>query len=95
MFSDGPKLKDEASDVSVDIGERAELKCEATGNPTAEIIWRKRGNFHQLHSSSTYVIPNVRKEDFGVYICTARVVGFSEVSKDVYLTENGRWMSYH
>ena len=93
MFSDGPRFKDKPRHVSVDIGERAELKCEAKGNPTAEISWRKRGNFHTLHASSTYVIPNVQKQHFGVYICTATVLGFNEVSKDVYLTENGRWWS--
>lgn len=85
----GPKFKGEPSHVSVDIGDRAELKCEAEGNPTAEISWRKSEQFHKLHVSSTYVIPHVRKEHFGVYVCTATVLGFSEVSKDVYLTENG------
>ena len=75
--------------MSVDIGERAELRCEAEGNPTAEISWRKSEQFHKLHVSSTYVIPKVEKEHFGVYICTATVLGFNEVSKEVYLTQNG------
>ena len=89
-FTDGPKFEEEPTHVSVDFDERAELKCVAKGNPTARISWRKREQYHKLHESSTYVIPRVKKENFGVYICTAAVLGFNEVSKEVYLTQNGR-----
>ena len=75
--------------MSVDLDERAELKCVAKGNPTARISWKKREQYHKLHESSTYVIPRVKKENFGVYICKATVLGFNEVEKEVYLTQNG------
>lgn len=85
----GPKFKNEAQHVSADNGQRAELKCEAEGNPTAEITWRRQGKYQVLHTSSTYVIPSVKSGMFGIYTCTATVLGFNEISMDIYVTENG------
>lgn len=85
----GPKFKNDPQHVSVDRGERAELVCEADGNPTAEITWRRQGKYTVLHTGSTYVIPSVREGMFGVYTCTATVLGFNEISRDIYVTENG------
>ncbi|XP_060593093.1 irregular chiasm C-roughest protein-like [Ruditapes philippinarum] len=86
----GPLFKDkEPQHVPVDVGERAELRCEADGNPTAEVTWRRQGKYTVLHTSSTYVIPSVREGMFGVYTCTATVLGFNEISRDIYVTENG------
>ena len=94
-FSDGPRFIMDPSNVSVEIGQRAELRCVAEGNPRPEIIWRKSAQFHVLHVGPTFVIPSVGEEDFGIYICTATVLGFSEVSQDVYLTNNGIYMYTH
>ena len=88
-FADGPEFKNEPRHVSVDAGQRAELVCEADGNPTAEITWSRKGKFQVLHSSSTYVIPRVQEGMFGVYTCTATVLGFNQIMRDIYLTENG------
>ena len=99
MYSaDGPKFKDKVKHVSVDRNGRAELKCEADGNPTAEITWTRQGTTRVLHSSSTYVIPSVREGMFGVYTCIATVIGFYEISRDIYVTENGKifnWFFFH
>lgn len=75
--------------MSVDIGERAELICQADGNPSAEITWRRQNKYDILHTSSTYVIPSVRDGMFGVYTCTATVLGFHEIRRDIYVTQNG------
>ncbi|XP_052805322.1 irregular chiasm C-roughest protein-like [Mya arenaria] len=85
----GPKFKGDPAHVSVDQGERAELVCEAEGNPTAEITWRRQNKYSVLHTGSIYVIPSVREGMFGVYTCTATVLGFHEISRDIYVTENG------
>ncbi|WAR04391.1 ICCR-like protein, partial [Mya arenaria] len=87
--NDGPKFKGDPAHVSVDQGERAELVCEAEGNPTAEITWRRQNKYSVLHTGSIYVIPSVREGMFGVYTCTATVLGFHEISRDIYVTENG------
>ncbi|XP_066300460.1 nectin-4-like isoform X1 [Branchiostoma lanceolatum] len=55
------------------------LHCFADGNPKPEIMWTKAGSFIPLDSKhfpddgmATHVLANVRANDSGVYICTAR-----------------------
>lgn len=86
---DGPRFKSEPGHVSVDAGGRAELVCEADGNPTAAFTWRRQNKYTVLHTGSVYVIPRVQEGMFGVYTCTATVLGFHEISRDIYVTENG------
>ncbi|KAL3885785.1 hypothetical protein ACJMK2_025823 [Sinanodonta woodiana] len=85
----GPQFIGEPRHVNVEMNEAAELYCEADGNPAPSIIWRRKGEFRALSSKSRLRIARVGKGDFGVYVCTATVLGFNEVSREIYLTQNG------
>lgn len=85
----GPRFITTTSHVAVDLEENAKLKCEAEGNPQPSIIWRKKSSHHILGSGSTLELRQVREADLGTYCCTATVVGFNEISRDVLLLKNG------
>lgn len=89
-MADGPRFITTTSHVAVDLEENAKLKCEAEGNPQPSIIWRKKGSHHILGSGSTLELRQVREADLGTYYCTATVVGFNEISRDVFLLKNGK-----
>lgn len=52
-------------------GSNLTLDCNATGNPTPNITWRKDGSSAVLHQGETYIIVNVTRHAAGDYICTA------------------------
>ncbi|CAI9723007.1 kin of IRRE 1 isoform X1 [Octopus vulgaris] len=85
----GPRFISASSHVAVDPRENAKLKCEADGNPQPSIIWRKKGSHNILGSGSTLELVEVNDADLGTYYCTATVVGFSEISREVLLLKNG------
>ncbi|MEE6482438.1 hypothetical protein FKM82_013243 [Ascaphus truei] len=64
-------------------GERATLRCSATGNPTPTITWSKlRAPLPWQHQviNNTLVIPNAAQQDSGQYICNAsNTAGYSEI----------------
>ncbi|XP_076086554.1 basement membrane-specific heparan sulfate proteoglycan core protein-like isoform X4 [Mytilus galloprovincialis] len=60
---------------TVNIGERVEMECVVTGTPIPTVTWSRIGE--PLPETSTVndvflVIPNVRIEDAGTYVCTAQ-----------------------
>ncbi|XP_076076677.1 leucine-rich repeats and immunoglobulin-like domains protein 1 [Mytilus galloprovincialis] len=60
---------------TVNIGERVEMECVVTGTPIPTVTWSRIGK--PLPETSTVnnvllVIPKVRIEDAGPYICTAQ-----------------------
>ncbi|XP_075461950.1 basement membrane-specific heparan sulfate proteoglycan core protein isoform X3 [Ascaphus truei] len=64
-------------------GDRATLRCSATGNPTPTITWSKlRAPLPWQHQviNNTLVIPNAAQQDSGQYICNAsNTAGYSEI----------------
>ncbi|KAK6173116.1 hypothetical protein SNE40_016635 [Patella caerulea] len=85
----GPKFIGSPKHATVDLGDDVSLHCQADGNPTPSIIWTKKGSNHVLGSTPTYKIQSVKKKDMSIYICTATVMGFSEISREIYLLQNG------
>ncbi|ESP03648.1 hypothetical protein LOTGIDRAFT_171177 [Lottia gigantea] len=85
----GPRFKGVPQHANVDLGDSVSLRCEADGNPTPSIIWTKKGSNHVLGSTPMFKINSVTKNDISVYICMATVSGFSEVSREIYLLQNG------
>ena len=47
------------------------LRCNATGNPTANITWTKNGSPTVLYQGETYSIVNIQRQAAGDYTCTA------------------------
>ena len=65
---------------TVNIGERVEMECVVTGEPIPTVTWSRIDG--PLPETSTIndvflVIPQVRMEDAGTYVCTARNIGGS------------------
>ena len=56
-------------------GTRVILFCAASGDPPPQIIWSRSGGIPlppQSRQENGYlIIPNIRFEDQGVYVCTA------------------------
>ena len=76
-----PKFLSTPSDITVHGGEKAVLKCSATGFPTPRISWSKDNGgdfpaakerrFHVNTDTNTFIIHNVKPADMGMYTCTA------------------------
>ncbi|XP_041373923.1 irregular chiasm C-roughest protein-like isoform X2 [Gigantopelta aegis] len=86
----GPRFTKPVEHQAVDVGQTAVLRCEAEGNPPPHIIWTKKGSHHIQGSSPELKIMKVQEGSFGIYVCTANVMGFNEISREVYLLENGK-----
>ena len=49
----------------------AALYCNATGNPKPNITWTRDGNATVLYHGESFTVRNIRREDAGIYVCTA------------------------
>ncbi|KAL5019753.1 hypothetical protein ScPMuIL_002645 [Solemya velum] len=85
----GPKFITPPTHATVDPHESASLTCNADGNPPPSVVWKRKGFDQYIGSSSTFTISSVDEGDFGIYVCTASVRGFSDISQVVYLLQNG------
>ena len=64
---------------TVNEGEDVMLQCEVTGNPITTVIWSKKLIYtlmllvihHSCHKNSCLNIPAAKKEDAGVFQCSA------------------------
>ena len=75
--------------MAADLEDVATLTCKVDGNPAPAIIWTKQGSLRMLGNSDTLTFSAVSDADFGVYICTATVIGFKEIRQDIHLMRNG------
>uniref|UniRef100_A0A8C5PHI7 Ig-like domain-containing protein n=1 Tax=Leptobrachium leishanense TaxID=445787 RepID=A0A8C5PHI7_9ANUR len=78
-----PKVTTDEPVLIVLSGEKATLRCSATGSPTPTITWSKlRAPLPWQHQvvNNTLIIPKVAQQDSGQYICNAsNPDGYSEV----------------
>ncbi|XP_064617185.1 kin of IRRE-like protein 1 isoform X2 [Liolophura sinensis] len=86
----GPQFIGPPEHEAVDIDDPATLKCQADGNPKPSIIWTRKGSKRILSSSPNFKLPAVTQSNFGIYMCTATVMGFNEISREIYLLQNGK-----
>ncbi len=63
VSSSSNTVETEASNVTI--------YCNATGNPTPNITWRRRGSSAVLHHGESYIIYNINRNQAGDYICSA------------------------
>ncbi|XP_077985400.1 kin of IRRE-like protein 3 [Glandiceps talaboti] len=84
----GPRITKPPEDTAVDIGSTATFQCEAVGNPTPKITWKRLGSNVMLSGMSTLQIDKVHDTDFGVYVCTAHVPGFEDATTTATLHIN-------
>ncbi|XP_070581750.1 hemicentin-1-like isoform X2 [Ptychodera flava] len=70
-----PKFIETPTDYELEINEKIDLVCEATGVPTPEITWSLNGKPRPGatggNGRSILTIEHARKEDEGTYLCTA------------------------
>lgn len=69
-------------DLTIRNGSVARLECAAEGHPSPQIAWQKDGGtdfpaarerrMYVMPDDDTFFIANVKKEDMGVYSCTAQ-----------------------
>ncbi|XP_055002507.1 kin of IRRE-like protein 2 [Sorex araneus] len=67
----GPILQAKPEPVSVDVGGDASFSCAWRGNPLPRVTWTRRGGVQVLASGPTLLIPSVKAEDAGDYVCRA------------------------
>ncbi|XP_067679374.1 kin of IRRE-like protein 1 isoform X1 [Haliotis asinina] len=84
----GPLFVGDPQHTAVNLNQPATLRCDATGNPPPSIIWTKKGSRHPQGSSPELRIPKVGEGNLGVYVCTANVLGFNSISREIYLLQN-------
>ena len=60
-----------SSNTVVTEGNNVILHCNATGNPTPNIIWRRNANSAVLHQGQNYIMYNINRNQAGNYICSA------------------------
>jgi len=91
--ADGPVFVVEPRDQSADVGNQsATLSCLVDSRPPASMAWTLSSApaTAVLSHDETLVIRPVTERDFTSYRCTASVVGFKTVSRDVRLRRNGQ-----
>ena len=76
IMADKPVVKELPEKTTIIVGEKAELTCEASGDPQPSVTWSKdgdtsipRANFN--NDGKVLVIRDVIPRDSGVYECTA------------------------
>lgn len=87
----GPRFEDLDAHIPVDLGSSVTLTCDAKGNPTPSIIWRRGDYPDPLSTDPQYTIHNIQIHDLGQYKCTASAVeaGFASVTAEIYLMKKG------
>lgn len=82
------RSKDE---VTVVEGNGLYLLCEAEGNPTPLVTWKKEGKLLQSSFNETnFIIHNARKTDAGIYECKAsNSVGTVSYKVEVTVKQKG------
>ena len=64
-------MESSSSDTVVTEGSNVTLHCNATGNPTPNITWRRNGISTVLHQGQSYVVDSINRKQAGNYICSA------------------------
>ena len=72
-----PRLMESPADVTVNEGQTTVLKCTVDGYPPSEITWSKINaslpvGRHMRGSSSALMITDTKRDDAGVYSCSAQ-----------------------
>ncbi len=84
IITEKPKFTKSPQDVLVEENEDVEFRCEATGDPSPTIIWkREEGQIPagraQFLQDNSLKIERVKVADEGIYICRAEnTVGYVE-----------------
>lgn len=86
-------------DLTIRAGAKARLECAAEGYPTPQVAWQKDGGtdfpaarerrMEVMPDDDVFFIMNVKREDMGVYSCTAKNTA-GMVSANVTLTVLGK-----
>ncbi|EDO40677.1 predicted protein, partial [Nematostella vectensis] len=72
LFPDPPVAHVRPATLSVQEGASVvSLSCDATGNPSPRVQWRKSGSDAVISSQKVLVLQNLTRLDAGVYQCTA------------------------
>lgn len=87
--ADGPRFISEPESQAADVGDDVTLTCRVHGNPTPTVYWRRDGDQRVLSRQSTLQLTGVTSDQFATYTCSASIVGYSTVSRDVHLLRNG------
>ena len=64
-------MESSSSNTVVTEGNNVTLHCNATGNPTPNITWRRNANSTVLHQGQSYIMYNINRNQAGNYICSA------------------------
>jgi len=64
-------MESSSSNTVVNEGSNVTLHCNATGNPTPKIIWRRNGISTVLHQGQNYIMNSINRNQAGNYICSA------------------------
>ena len=64
-------MESSSSNTVVTEGSNVVLHCNATGNPTPNITWRRNRISTVLHQGQSYIMYNINRNQAGNYICSA------------------------
>lgn len=64
-------MESSSSNTVVTEGRNVTLHCNATGNPTPNITWRRNGSSTVLHQGQSYIVYNINRNQAGNHICSA------------------------
>ena len=89
--------KKSKNEVTVVEGNALYLLCEAEGNPTPLVTWRKRGKLLQSSLNETnYIIHDTKNTDAGIYECKAsNSAGTVSYKVDVTIKSKGEVIPFN
>ena len=89
--------KKSKNEVTVVEGNVLYLLCEAEGNPTPLVTWRKRGKLLQSSFNETnFIIHDAKNTDAGIYECKAsNSAGTVGYSVEVTIKPKGEVVLFH
>lgn len=64
-------MESSSSNTVVNEGSNVTLHCNATGNPTPNITWRRNGILTVLHQGQNYIMNSINRNQAGNYFCSA------------------------